>query len=425
MSTADPGEIGLEALLLAVLRSGTPLAIDLRDELHKLSIWLHAKFPDEPDGRQLFAALNALRDQGQLTGQGAAPAEPDADVGGAQEPVSPAVPETDPAAADDRDGTEAGTATSDDAIEDRAELDPADIAAGRLLALWEDLRQDPTAGRYCPGYGEPGAGPAALRIERLWRCLFLTCLRLPREQADDVRQRARDAMADYPDAAQLPPLAPQGLPRDDEPKLRELRQVAVDDALRRWPSLAADVSWLAWLAWHDEEAHCAHEESNTLGISRFSEEERLRELFTANFTDKLKDLRKISAANATEADGGEQADDPEAEARRMAKVDEALRGVVPIPLPQPGSWWTDCLERSKDRLESYSPGGSVVKVVSLTLSNPGEWETYFDSSDIVRIEPDKTADGQGPSGKRVWLLRYPILPDGAGTWAKGRYVAVR
>jgi hypothetical protein len=425
MSTADPDEIGLEALLLAVLKSGTPLAIDLRDELHKLSIWLHTKFPDEPDGRQLFAALNALRDQGQLTDHGAASVEPDADVRGTEESASPAVPGTDPATTDEQDGTEEGTAASEDAIENSAELDPADIAAGRLLALWEDLRKDPTAGRYCPGYGEPGASPAAGRIERLWMCLFLTCLRLPREQAEDVRQRARDAMADYPDAAQLLPLVPEGLPRDDEPRLRKLRQVAVDDALQRWPGLDEDVSWLAWLAWHDEEAHCAHGESNTLGISRFSDEDSLRQLFTANFTDKLEDLRKISAANATEADNGTQADGSEAEARRLAKVDEALRGVVPIPLPQPGSWWTDCLERSKDRLESYSPGGSVVKVFSLTLSNPDEWETYFDSSDIVRIDLEKTADGQGGSGKRVWLLRYPILPDGTGTWAKGRYVAVR
>jgi hypothetical protein len=243
--------------------------------------------------------------------------------------------------------------------------------------------------------------------------LFLTCLRLPREQAEDVRLRAQDAVAEYPDAGQLLPLVPEGLPQDDEPRLRKLRHVATGGALARWQGLAEDVSWLAWLAWHDEGAQCAHGESNTLGISRFSEDEQLRSLFTENFTDKLAGLGKVSA------------DDSEDEARRLAKVDEALRGVVPIPLPQPGSWWTDCLERSRLRLESPRFGGSVVKVISLSLANVGEWETYFDSSDIVRIDADKTADGQGNAGRRVWLLSYPILPAGSSTWVKGRYISVR
>lgn len=419
MSTADTDDSGLQALLLAVLRSGTPLANALRGELHKLSIWLHTQFPDEPDSRRLFDALLALRDGGGRTDRATAPVGDELDASPLIQAASPLKGQPDPAEADDQDAAVAAAAavaaTADEPIREQVELGPADVAAGGLRALWEQLRDDPIAGRYCPGYGQPADDQAEVAIEWLWTALFLVCLRLPREQAEDVRRRAQEAIVGYPEAARLAPLAPDGQPADgdDDPKLRELRQAAAADALQRWPGLAADVTWLAWLAWHDEGVQCAHDESNALGISPFGGDEPLRQLFTENFTDKLKELS--SAAGA----------DPDDEIRQLAKVDEALRGVVPIPLPQPGSWWAYCLERSKERLDSHGSADKVVKVLRLGLSNPDEWDTYFDTVHVVRIDGDKTADGAGVSGKRVWLLRYPILPAGSSPWTKGRYIAVR
>jgi hypothetical protein len=415
MSTADPEGTRLEELLLAVLQSRTPLAKGLRARLHLLSIWLLTEFPDEPDGRELMTALMTLRDQGNPVAPGEIPVQPNGSVIDAPEAAS------DSRASEDHDAEQAiapeesgagldepqGDITAaDDPAPEPEEVDPVEEAAAGLRRLWVKLSDDQVAGRYCQVYGAPEAGADVDAVHELWKRLLLTCLRLPGGQADEIREQAKAAVADYPDKGQLVPLVPVGLPEEDAAELAGLLELAPELA-EKWPDLVSDAAWLAWLAWHDQGVECALEAAAQKQNEPVPFEEKRRERFTHHLVNRLKALAKDDDPNGLNPPP-------------IVLVDEAFRGIVPIPLPQPGSWWTDCLERSARRLESPDYPGRI-HVLSLEL-NTETWDKNFDT-DVIRIQVAQTAGNHG-SNDRVWILRYPVIM-GAGALKKGRYIAVK
>lgn len=430
MPTADAGGTTLEELLLAVLRSGTPLADGLRAKLTMLMHWLtdasEGESADTLPATQLLNALIQLRVLGNSpcpdhkfptdkTDKEVDPGnwiESDADrtaglASEANEVREPEIPATDSDADRDAMASSDGRDDMNKADEDNALLDPAAAAAKRLRKLWEDMHRDPVAGRYCSVYGDPPDIDAAAAIYWIWTRLLLICLRLPSEQADLVRGLAKDATEGYLDGQQLPSLIPDQKTGEADSELGELRELA--PRLSKWPGLADDVIWLAWLAWHDEGAKCAHRPTNTRGIVDFDEE--LRQRFTANMRNQL---------NALFADAHSE---PEQEPDQLVLADEALRGIVPIPLPQPGSWWADRLAESEQRLRQAKYEGRI-KVLAIDLSNRAEWDNNFDRADVVTIKPDEAAGNSAPAFNRVWILRYPVV-DRTGQLQKGRYVAVK
>jgi hypothetical protein len=416
MSTADTEDSGLEELLRSVLRSGTPLAQGLRTRLLDLCVWLLAEFPDETAARQLMAVLLSLRDHEERVAPGEPPAQVDVSVNGKPDEASDQPASSDGDAghdigADDSaaapDASPAGISAVDSPAPEPEGTDPTVKAAEGLWLLWVELSDNQVAGPYCAAYGAPDAGATADAVRELWQRLFLICLRLPGEQADWIRQQAEAAVADYPGKEQLIPLVPQGLPTEDVAELAELLELAPELAAR-WPGLIADASWLAWLTWRDEGVRCAHEGTAPRETEPVPFEETRRARFSQHLVNRLKALAGAAAGSS----------DP----LPVVLVDEALRGIVPIPLPQPGSWWTDCLERSKERLESpvYS---DTIHVLPLEV-NADTWDRNFDTKGAIRIQAAEAAgnhDGNGPA----WILRYPAKDPRSLQWKKGRYIAVK
>ena len=439
MSTADTEGTSLEELLLTVLQSGTPLAEGLRTELTRLMHWLTDASESESAGAmpatELLNALSRLRilgnspgpDQAPGGGNGDGPGDStEVDVDTADSAATASLADTGglaaevtdagaPATGDASDAAAAPTSGSgDDPLEDgedaaqAARPSPAEAAARQLRELWRNLDKDLVAGRYCQVYGDPPESDTAAAVDWFWTSLLLTCLRLPGGQADRVRELAQAAVADYPDREQLPLLLPGDQPGEADPELGQLRELA--GGLGRWPGLAGDVLWMAWLAWHDGGAKCAYHPTIAQGIADFDEDIRLG--FTVNMRNKLLSLC---------ADAGPE---PGQEADQLVLVDEALRGIVPVPLPQPGSWWAARLEESERRLRQAEYAGKI-RVLAIGLNSPTEWDNNFDKAEVVAIKPDEAAGDYAATFNRVWILRYPVQDPRTQKWKKGRYVAVK
>jgi hypothetical protein len=374
-----PDRPPLEHLLVAALRSDGDLGAGLRLKINDLIHWL----VDQPVGDSRWPLVKALFEVQECA---AAPA-----VTGSE-----SKPAASPDATDLGDDPTPGADLTAADVEQSP--DPEQVAAAGLAQLWHELHEDSHAGRYCLAY-DPPPGEGTGLLTWLWTRLHLVFLRLEAESARGYRERAATAAGDY--RGQLPSPLP-GIQPDGSPGQVELHELA-GRLEGRWPKLPGLIITMNWLAHHDAGVKAAHY-AITDHVEPFSEHSR--QMFTNNLRDTLRKLTEVRAGTVDEVE-------------LLVDLDSMLRGVLPVPLPMEGSWWTSSLDESKVLLFSHQQC-QWVGAGDLNMENASAFKKYFEEG--IAIPAADTADGNGKSGSRVWLLRYPAA---ASEGPKGRYISVQ
>jgi hypothetical protein len=232
------------------------------------------------------------------------------------------------------------------------------VAADALDRLWREmLDREVTLGyatameRADPKPPEPGLEPepaapgpdaeAIARARRVWEWIHLVCLRLPAAAAAELRAEAQQAVARVtgsrgtdtgvrPPVEQLiPSLLVVGYPGVDigyEPdgaRDGESGQAEVAHLLR----IASEMQWLAD---HDPAAMVGFGIANSSTVLLPFSKNDLG-IYRNFLDDKLRTP-------------------PEPSALSLARLDELIRGVVPVPLPAADSWWRSRVKESEQAL---------------------------------------------------------------------------
>lgn len=241
-------------------------------------------------------------------------------------------------------------AMADDAQEDPTEEPPQpptaeEVAASALDAIWTELVYDEPGG-YAAAIEDADPGPlepdetAAERARRHWERIHLACLRLPIAEAGRWRAAAWAAAVGSPEAGAgvvasaeylIPPLPVVGYPGVDtgyDPADVSEGEPADADIAR----LLHILRQMTWLAEHDPATKAGFGIANSSSVLLPFTEDRLGIYY--NCTD---DMLKTP---------------PQRHGNRLIRLDELIRGVVPVPLPAPDSWWRSQVMESELALTS-------------------------------------------------------------------------
>ncbi|MEO3788013.1 hypothetical protein ABGB12_32200 [Actinocorallia sp. B10E7] len=267
-----------------------------------------------------------------------------------------------------------------------SEPEPRELFAVELGRLWRELGEDPVARPYLPVFVENGSDAAD--TELLWERLHLLALRLPSADADALRARAAEAAARLPECEVqagggflVPPLAelgypgvpdPGALPRAGEDGFGYLERVA---------------KAMLWFAKHDPAVRNGH----SLGSAG-------KETLEAFDDELIEDYAKLTnlAFGSVSGQDGRKAD-------VLLSVDEAVRGVVPVPLPREGSWWDRILESAGSLLRGHG-----VTAPPLSAPYPSRKDGQK-SGKNVRVSREDVATRPGiQAGQIAWVLHGAV-----------------
>ena len=223
-----------------------------------------------------------------------------------------------------------GTADGDGAVPPPPP--PGQLVADALDRLWQDIAAASETARYAAAFAAAGPGsrePDLLqRATCLWKWIHLVCLRVPADIGEDLRARAREAVEAVgneptePDGREgdflIPPLPTAQYAGADvryQPPTGPA-EIPVDGSVERMVGIAVQMTWLAW---HDPAVRVGWEVANS-GSTLVP--------FTADHLGTYN--RRIEGLRAAP---------PGLAVTSLIKLDELIRGVVPLPLPAKGSWW--------------------------------------------------------------------------------------
>jgi hypothetical protein len=301
-----------------------------------------------PDDEQ--AAITPESEEASETGEDAETDETAGVVAASASPPSGEIPE----AGERQDDEPAQPADSGD---DPGRVDPPvppaaeQVAADALDRLWQQvLDREPTA-RYAaaierdgPNPPEPGPGLAAItRAQQAWMRIHQLCLRLPAVAASELRAEAQqaampDALSGFAAAAAaspgeylIPPLPVVGYPgvRIGDERGGDPGSGRGNAEIGRMLRIAGQ---MLWLAQHDPAVMVGFGIANP-GASLVPFNEDLLSIYRNHVDDKLKTP-------------------PECVAHSLVRLDELIRGVVPVPLPAADSWWRSRVGDSERALAS-------------------------------------------------------------------------
>lgn len=315
--------------------------------------------------------------------------------------------DTVPPGPGERDGAETAppdggpSAAADDAPDESAEesLSPPtaeEVAASALYDIWTELLLEEATAGYAAAieHAEPDpAEPddtAAARARHHWVLIHLVCLRLPAAAASLLHASAWEAAAaGSPEADAgaagakylIPPLPVVGYPGVDtgyDPADVPGREPADTDVAR----LLRILRQMSWLAEHDPTAMAGFGIANPSAVLVPFTEDRLG-IYRNHADDKLKSP-------------------PERHEKGLIRLDELIRGVVPVPLPALDSWWRSRVRESELALTSML-GDSVWMP---QFGSP--YKALLDQGFVGGKQPDiavRAADAPGaPSGTVAWTL---------------------
>jgi hypothetical protein len=310
-------------------------------------------------------------------------------------PPSPADTVSDDPALSDNPTPPVGASQPDEqiaagqaALPDSPPASAEQVVAEKLDRLWGDVRSERASARYAAAFqsvaaDRPDADPAA-RARRIWEWIHLVCLRLSSEDADFLRLRAQDAVAATADADEaspdeylVPPLAVIGYRGVD---VGHEQVSTATDGLVGMARLARQMDWLVQ---HDPAVRVGYRIVNSsaklMPFTAIS-----RELYHRQVEAKLK-------APA------------EQELSELIRLDEMIRGVVPVPLPSAGSWWRSRLDESERALTSVTRQEVGLPQVNTSYKSLLDSGTIGSDGDNMRIAAEDT-DRAGP-GDVAWVLR--------------------
>jgi hypothetical protein len=320
---------------------------------------------------------------------------------------------------------EAGAETGGDAGREqeaagRRALSAQECVSATLRDLWERLAADQETATLAADYrlaDDLGRDPADLARQR-WERLHLMCLRITSESAERWREEAcRQISATLRENGHEPaPIHPAECgPVAGQPQIPSLPEIrypgtaplTADGGLpeqlakqaegldERWIRLARYAAVAYWLDEHDPQLYGGLAGVHTTDRGLTPPGTR-SEAYRSTLIDRVGDL-------ATEHT------DDRTELSRAVSVDEAIRGLVPIPFPAPGSWWDVFNIGLAEMLTKHLPGASFVPVTRVpfaTVSGRVEKESPQLAPELVRKY--RLAPGV------VWVLRlgYPehVIP---------------
>jgi hypothetical protein len=225
------------------------------------------------------------------------------------------------------------------------------VAADALQDLWHEmLEREATAGyaaaieRDSPSPLEPGPESEAItRARQVWVRIHLVCLRLPAAMAAGLRAEAlwaatsdtllgtADATATSPGEYLIPPLPVAGYAGVDigDEQGGEPEGEGGSAEVGRMLRIARQ---MLWLAQHDPSVMVGFGIANS-GASLVPFNKDLLSIYRNLVDDKLKTP-------------------PECVAHSLVRLDELIRGVVPVPLPAADSWWRSRVGDSEQAMAS-------------------------------------------------------------------------
>jgi hypothetical protein len=228
------------------------------------------------------------------------------------------------------------------------DLSPVVCVSTVLHDLWASLAADDETAVFAADYrldDDPNADQADLARQR-WERLHLVCLRIGSEMAGLWRQEAYERISAklqenghepqtvagdggaQPEIPALPEIEYRGTaPWSTETGLPEQLAKSAEGLGERWLPLARYAAIAYWLDGHDPQLYgglaVVHTTDRELSPPGTRSESYRKELIA-----RVGDL-------AREHEGDYK------ELSRAVSVDEAIRGLVPIPFPVRGSWWTE------------------------------------------------------------------------------------
>jgi hypothetical protein len=298
--------------------------------------WVHPSTHVAPASNDEQAAVSPESEEASETGENAETHETAGVFFASASPVSGEMPE-----AGERQDDE--PVQPRDSGDDPGRIDPPmpptaeQVAADALDRLWREVQErEATAGyaaaieRDGPNPPEPGPGLAAItRAQHAWVRIHQVCLRLPAVTAAGLRAEAQraampGALSGFADAAAspgeylIPPLPVVGYPgvRIGDERGGDLGSERGNAEVGRMLRIARQ---MLWLAQHDPAVMVGFGIANS-GASLVPFNENLLSIYRNHVDDKLKTP-------------------PECVAHSLVRLDELIRGVVPVPLPAADSWW--------------------------------------------------------------------------------------
>ncbi|BCB81593.1 hypothetical protein GCM10022251_16570 [Phytohabitans flavus] len=268
---------------------------------------------------------------------------------------------------------------------------PEELFRQRLATVWtDDGSYEMYAAALLPD-------PDGATYAELWRALHLADLRVPgtRQVGAGAVAALAAAQEEYAEVAgeqaawQLD-LAPE--PLADE-KLVGLLPETIDPARRQLLDFAAQVSWLL------ENDRTLRHGLADLPSGELQEVDGLvQRSHRAYLEGALENLAKAEPGSAEEFDA-------------LLRIDELLRGVVPVPLPAQESWWMNQLDHSLQLLIDH-PGGTMVRPPDVPRPyRPAFTGTNWSSGELLmRVRKEQVHLMKPVSDKPgdvVWILRLP------------------
>jgi hypothetical protein len=318
--------------------------------------------PDE-DGAQAPASVGADAGTDGLLASAAAsePAftRPDETEG----PDDQTAPQLD-LTASDPDEEEHGSAAGEPSIAESIDI------------LWQWVREWDASAKYAAAFDKSDPRGAGLDpAVRLWEWVHLVGLRLPADEAGQLRAfaqaaiGAQDADADAAGIYLVPPLPKAGY--DGVNIGCEQTGSAGGVAL-----MLASAQQMDWLAGHDPAVMAGY---RTGALMPF--DHKKRDHYHGVVTTKL---------------------NREPENSELVQLDELIRGVVPVPMPSEDSWWRSRLKQSEQTLtERLGDKVQVPQIGTPYLSLLDQ--DLIDNPGLLRIS---VADANGPPrGNVAWVLR--------------------
>jgi hypothetical protein len=297
-------------------------------------------------------------------------------TGAASESVLKRPDETDETEGPDGQTAEHLDMTASDPDEDDQESAAGESSIAESIdLLWQWVREWDASAKYAAAFDKSDPRGAGLDpAVRLWEWVHLVGLRLPADEAGQLRALAQaaigaqDADADAAGIYLVPPLP--GADYDGVDIGCEQTGSAGGVAL-----MLASAQQMDWLAGHDPAVMAGY---RTGALMPF--DHNRRDHYHGVVTTKL---------------------NREPENSELVQLDELIRGVVPVPMPSEDSWWRSRLKQSEQILTERL--GDKVQVPQVGTPYQNLLDQHLIERPGLRVS---VADANGqPLGNVAWVLR--------------------
>jgi len=258
----------------------------------------------------------------------------------------------------------------------------------RLDAIHRQLRDSNRHNPWLRPFGEPPVDDLDERARWLWQTLNLVSLRMADTWLKKDLLAIKDASTDSPAGSLLPPVPDE----TTESELVTELDPGIDQVVRTW----------FWLVDHDSTLEYAVPGSTRDQWSTMNN--RQRRQWKASVRDRVAAVLSCAQSQRSTI---------------LVQLDEQLRSLLPVPLPEKDSWWFTTLRRLPDHIDATA--GRAIELVGTTYQSGVTWAA---DSQGVQID-GKFAPPGSRQNQIAWILRVPHKPTPTGSVQVGRAVYLK